>query len=124
MYAPQYALPPSTTAKFFSYNDIIARSPMNEARGVGEKSENKLFQITEAARACGLSRSTLMRMEEKGLLTPAHVAPESGRRYCPRIVLPPRAKKKADAMRPPQVRRKNRTHKGRNSGKPLRVSHL
>lgn len=33
-------------------------------------------------------------------------------------------KKKADAMRPPQVRRKNRTHKGRNSGKPLRVSHL
>ena len=46
-----------------------------------KKSENRLFQITEAARACGLSRSTLMRMEEKGLLTPAHVAPESGRRY-------------------------------------------
>ena len=46
-----------------------------------KKSENRLFQITEAAHACGLSRSTLMRMEKKGLLTPAHVAPESGRRY-------------------------------------------
>ena len=41
----------------------------------------KFFQITEAARACGLSRSTLMRMEEKGLLTPAYIAPDSGRRY-------------------------------------------
>ena len=40
-----------------------------------------LFQITEAAHACGVSRSTLMRMEEKGLLAPAYVAPESGRRY-------------------------------------------
>ena len=30
----------------------------------------QFFQITEAARACGLSRSTLMRMEERGLLTP------------------------------------------------------
>ena len=28
----------------------------------------KLFQIAEAARACGLSRSTLLRMEEKGLV--------------------------------------------------------
>ena len=25
----------------------------------------KLFQITEAAHACGISRSTLLRMEEK-----------------------------------------------------------
>ena len=41
----------------------------------------KLFQITEAAHACGISRSTLMRMEEKGLLTPVYIAPESGRRY-------------------------------------------
>lgn len=46
-----------------------------------EKSTNKLFQITEAARACGLSRSTLLRLEEKGLLTPAYTAPDSGRRY-------------------------------------------
>lgn len=44
--------------------------------------ENKgLFQITEAAKACGLSRSTLLRLEEKGLLTPAYISPESGRRY-------------------------------------------
>ena len=41
----------------------------------------KLFQITEAAHACGLSRSTLMRQEEKGLLKPAYIAPDSGRRY-------------------------------------------
>ena len=41
----------------------------------------KLFQITEAAHACGISRSTLMRMEEKGLLTPVYIAPESGRSY-------------------------------------------
>ena len=46
-----------------------------------EKDTKKLYQITEAARACGLSRSTLMRMEERGLLTPAYIAPESGRRY-------------------------------------------
>lgn len=46
-----------------------------------EKDAKKLFQITEAAHACGLSRSTLMRMEEKGLLTPAYISPESGRRY-------------------------------------------
>lgn len=42
---------------------------------------DKLFPITEAAHACGLSRSTLLRMEEKGLLTPARIAPGSGRRY-------------------------------------------
>ena len=41
----------------------------------------ELFQVTEAARACGLSRSTLLRLEEKGLLTPAYTAPDSGRRY-------------------------------------------
>ena len=46
-----------------------------------EKNTKKLFQITEAAHACGLSRSTLMRMEDRGLLTPAYIAPESGRRY-------------------------------------------
>lgn len=40
-----------------------------------------LFPITQAANACGLSRSTLMRMEEKGLLTPAYISPNSGRRY-------------------------------------------
>lgn len=40
-----------------------------------------LFPITQAANACGLSRSTLLRMEEKGLLTPAYADPNSGRRY-------------------------------------------
>ncbi len=40
-----------------------------------------LFTITQAADACGLSRSTLMRMEERGLLTPAYTAPQSKRRY-------------------------------------------
>ncbi len=36
-----------------------------------------LFPITQAAEVCGLSRSTLMRMEERGLLTPAYIAPKS-----------------------------------------------
>ena len=46
-----------------------------------EQNKKALFQITEAAHACGLSRSTLLRMEEKGLLAPAYIAPDSGRRY-------------------------------------------
>ena len=46
-----------------------------------EKDTRPLFQITEAAHACGLSRSTLLRMEEKGLLAPACIAQDSGRRY-------------------------------------------
>ena len=46
-----------------------------------EQNKKVLFQITEAAHACGLSRSTLLRMEEKGLLAPAYIAPDSGRRY-------------------------------------------
>lgn len=46
-----------------------------------KKTTKRLFQITEAAHACGLSRSTLMRMEEKGLITPSCIAEESGRRY-------------------------------------------
>lgn len=46
-----------------------------------KKMQKKYFQITEAAHACGISRSTLMRMEEKGLLMPSHIAKESGRRY-------------------------------------------
>lgn len=40
-----------------------------------------LFTISQAAHACGVSRSTLMRMENKGLLTPAYTNPKSGRRY-------------------------------------------
>lgn len=40
-----------------------------------------LFSITQAAAACGLSRSTLMRMEEKGLLTPAYISESNGWRY-------------------------------------------
>ena len=40
-----------------------------------------LFRIAQAANACGLSRSTILRMEESGLLTPAYIEPESGRRY-------------------------------------------
>ena len=41
----------------------------------------KTFSNYRAARACSLSRSTLLRLEEKGLLTPAYTAPDSGRRY-------------------------------------------
>ncbi len=41
----------------------------------------KMFRIAEAAKACGISRSTILRMEESGLLTPAYTDPVSGRRY-------------------------------------------
>ncbi len=40
-----------------------------------------LFSITQAAKACGLSRSTLMRREEKGLLTPPYIPKKTKRRY-------------------------------------------
>lgn len=33
------------------------------------------------SKACGVSRSTIMRMEERGLLKPTYVSPDSGRRY-------------------------------------------
>lgn len=51
-------------------DDKVRDAPqgMNEERGVEKnvgKRYKKLFQITEAAHACGLSRSTLMRMEER-----------------------------------------------------------
>lgn len=40
-----------------------------------------LFPVTLAAKVCGLSRSTLLRLEERGLLTPAYISEKSGRRY-------------------------------------------
>lgn len=43
--------------------------------------EKNLFQISEVSKACGISRSTIMRMEERGLLKPTYVSPDSGRRY-------------------------------------------
>lgn len=39
------------------------------------------FPIAMVAKACGISRSTILRLEEKGLLTPVYTSPESGRRY-------------------------------------------
>ena len=41
----------------------------------------KLFRIAEAAKAAGISRSTILRMEESELLSPAYTDPVSGRRY-------------------------------------------
>ncbi len=43
--------------------------------------KNKLFQISETAHTCGISRSTLMRLEEKGLIKPAYIDKENGYRY-------------------------------------------
>lgn len=40
-----------------------------------------LFSVKQAAKVCGLSRSTLLRLEERGLLTPAYIAAKSGYRY-------------------------------------------
>ncbi len=41
----------------------------------------KLFTMKQAAAATGLSRSTILRMEGRGLLEPAYVSPTSGNRY-------------------------------------------
>ena len=54
--------------------DIPIDSTTNE-------SDYSLFSIRQAARACNLSRSSLIRLEEKGLLTPAHTDPKNGYRY-------------------------------------------
>lgn len=43
--------------------------------------KKKMFRIAEAASACGISRSTILRMEENGLLVPAYIDPSSGHRY-------------------------------------------
>ena len=43
--------------------------------------DQQLFTISELARACGISRATLIRIEECGILTPCRVNPETGYRY-------------------------------------------
>ena len=40
-----------------------------------------LFSMKEITNACGVSRSTLLRMEEDGFLKPYKIDPESGYRY-------------------------------------------
>lgn len=45
------------------------------------ESDYSLFSIRQAARACNLSRSSLIRLEKKGLLTPAYTDANSGYRY-------------------------------------------
>ena len=40
--------------------------------------ERKLFTVKDVSRACGVSRATLIRMEESGFLTPHHVNPDTG----------------------------------------------
>ena len=68
-------------------NTIILRSSLNESISIFLKEvymmtdKHSLFTISEAAHACGVSRSTILRMEDKGLLKPAYISPESKRRY-------------------------------------------
>lgn len=45
------------------------------------ESDYGLFSISQAAHACSLSRSSLIRLEEKGLLTPARTNANSNYRY-------------------------------------------
>lgn len=45
------------------------------------ESDYSLFSISQAAHACNLSRSSLIRLEERGLLTPARTNAKSGYRY-------------------------------------------
>ncbi len=41
----------------------------------------RLYSIGEAAKICGISRATLLRLEEAGFDKPIKINPESGRRY-------------------------------------------
>lgn len=50
-------------------------SPMENEDG------EKLFTIGQLAESCGVSRSTVLRLETEGLLEPAYQSPESGFRY-------------------------------------------
>ena len=43
--------------------------------------KTRLFTINEIAQACGISRSTLLRMEKDGFLMPRRVDPITGYRY-------------------------------------------
>lgn len=43
--------------------------------------DQQLFTVSELARACGVSRATLIRIEECGVLTPCRINPETGYRY-------------------------------------------
>ena len=42
---------------------------------------NDLFSINQVSRSCGVSRSTILRLEDRGLLTPAKVDSETGYRW-------------------------------------------
>lgn len=45
-------------------------------------SETKdLFAMHQVCKSCGLSRATILRMEQRGLLEPAYIVPNSGVRY-------------------------------------------
>ena len=41
----------------------------------------KLFTVGQVCKCCGISRSTLLRMENRGLLSPAHIDEDTGYRY-------------------------------------------
>ncbi len=45
------------------------------------ESDYSLFTIRQAAHACNLSRSSLIRLEERGMLTPAYTDAKTGYRY-------------------------------------------
>ncbi len=53
--------------------DLVQKRP--------EQEKSQLFTMGQAVKAVGLSRSTVMRMEKRGLLEPARVSPSSGNRY-------------------------------------------
>ena len=43
--------------------------------------DEKLYTVNEVANICGVSRSTLLRMEEAGFETPREIDPKTGYRY-------------------------------------------
>lgn len=54
---------------------------MNKSIGKGDFLEKNFFTVSQVCKVCGISRSTILRLESKGLLTPAQCDEQTGYRY-------------------------------------------
>lgn len=52
-----------------------------ERKNLLKNPKKELFTVSQVCKVCGISRSTALRLESKGLLTPAHSDEQTGYRY-------------------------------------------
>lgn len=60
---------------------MFASGQVNKKQGRNMEKEKKYLSTNQLAKACSTSRSTILRMEESKILTPAYINPETGYRY-------------------------------------------